>query len=361
MMAEVFFLPVDVKRIDEKHALLARYEKLLDKLITPAMVKDKTVAIKLHLGGHHGYSHVHPAFVTRTVNRVKDCGGRPFITDHRRDNRIAGVIPEALGCPIYHATGLKDRYAYTVKTGSKLLPTVQIAGYIRDADVLINLSHAKGHGMCGFGAAIKNLGMGAVTGKSRGDIHRLQDKEFKWHKDKCTHCKRCVQMCEHQALKFNKEGELQNDTHFCTLCLHCMTLCPSKAITVGMAGWGYFQKGLALAARAALAGFEKGRMLHINVALNITSICDCWGMSLPSIMPDVGVFASTDPCAVDQASIDHMDAKDVFPGSLTEGVSVAPGNKHILERIWGKDPYYQVREGERLGIGSAKYKLTTIR
>jgi uncharacterized protein len=358
-MSDVFFLPVDVKTIDEKHALLYRYEKLLEKLITPSMVKDKSVAIKFHLGGHYGYSHVHTAFVTRVVDRIKACDGRPFVTDHRRDNRAAGAIPEAFGCPIYHATGLKDKYAYVVKTGSKLLPAVNVAGYIHDADVLINLSHAKGHGMCGYGGAIKNLGMGAVTGKSRGDIHRVQDREFSWHSKKCVHCNRCVKTCEHRAIHFDKEGQLQNDTHFCTLCLHCMTVCPTGAITVGQKGWTNFQKALALAARAAVAGFEKGRMLHINVALNITAICDCWGMSLPSIRPDVGVFASTDPIAADQATIDHMDAEDVFPGSLPVGVKLREGKGHLLERIWGKDPYYQLRVGQELGMGSAKYKLTT--
>jgi len=91
-MSDVHFLPVEVKRIDSKRSLLARYEKLLRKLITREMVDGKTAAVKLHLGGRYGFTHVHPAFVTRVVERVKECGGVPFITDHRRDNRPAGVI-----------------------------------------------------------------------------------------------------------------------------------------------------------------------------------------------------------------------------------------------------------------------------
>ncbi len=84
-MSTVYFLPVEVRRIDDKKSLLYRYERLLEKLITKDMVDGKNVALKLHLGGRYGYTHVHPAFVTRVVNRVKDCGGRPFVTDHRRD------------------------------------------------------------------------------------------------------------------------------------------------------------------------------------------------------------------------------------------------------------------------------------
>ena len=356
-MSDVYFLPVTVKRIESRHSLLARYEKMLVKLITPTLVEDKQVAIKFHLGGRYGYTHVNAAFVTRVVDRVKECGGRPFITDHRVDNRIAGVIPEAFGCPIYHATGLKDKYMYKVKTGNRLLPEVEVAGYLHDADVLINLSHAKAHGKCGFGAAVKNLGMGAVTGKSRGDIHRVMDREFKWHAEKCIHCKKCVDTCEHQAIEFNSEGQLEQNSHHCTLCLHCMTVCPTGAITVGKAGWPKFQKALALAAKAVLDSFEPGRKLHINVALNITAICDCWGMSLAPFMPDVGVFASTDPIAVDKATIDHMDYPDAFPGTLPQDITVTPGYGHILHRMWNKDPYAQVVAGEHLGLGSTKYTL----
>jgi hypothetical protein len=356
-MSDVYFLPVTVKRIDSSHSLLARYEKMLSKLITPEMVKDRQVAIKFHLGGRYGYTHVNAAFVTRVVERVKECGGRPFITDHRVDNRRAGFIPEAFGCPIYHATGLHDRYMYKVKTGSRLLPEVEIAGYLRDADVLINLSHAKAHGMCAFGAAIKNLGMGAVTGKSRGDIHGIMDNEYKWLAERCTHCKKCVSACEHKAIEFNDEGKLEQNTHHCTLCMHCMTVCPKHAIVVSEKGWPKFQKGLAIATKAVLDTFEPGRQLHINVALSITAICDCWGMSLAPFMPDVGVFASTDPVAVDKATIDHMDYDDAFPGTLPEEVAIAAGPGHILQRMWNKDPYAQVVACEQLGIGSSKYNL----
>lgn len=355
-MSDVFFLPVEVKRIAARRSLLARYEKLLRKLVKPEMVNGKSVAIKLHLGGRYGFTHVHPSFVTRVVSRVKECGGIPFITDHRVDNRQAGVIPASMGCPIYHGTGLKDKYFYKVKTGSRLLPAVQVAGYMHDADVLINLSHAKGHGQCAYGGAIKNLSMGPVTGRTRGDIHRLMDKVFVWHADRCTRCNMCIEHCEHNAIHF-RDDTLRQDSHFCTLCLHCMMVCQHEAITVSKKGWPNFQKGLALATRAVLDTFEKKRVLHINVALNVTAICDCFGLSLPSFRPDIGVLASTDPVALDCASIDLINCDDVFPGSLPEGIGLSDDDGHILQRIWGKDPYHQVRESAKLGLGSMKYKF----
>jgi len=356
-MSEVHFLPVEVKRIDPKRSLLARYEKLLAKTITRKMVEDQQVAIKLHLGGSYGYTQVHPAFVIRVVNRVKQCGGHPFITDHRVDNRNAGMTPDAMGCPLYHATGIKDKYFYTVKTGVRMLPKVEVAGYLHDADVLINLSHAKGHGQCGFGAAIKNLGMGAVTHTTRGDIHKIMDNAFEWHADECIHCGKCVEACEHGAIWFAEDNELRQNSHHCTLCLHCMTVCPTGAITVGTEGWPKFQRGLALASKAVLDTFDPELVFHINVAINITAICDCWGLSLANIRPDVGILASTDPVAVDIATIDMLDCEDIFPGSLPAEVKLNDGDGHILQRIWGKDPYYQVREAAKLGVGSEKYTI----
>lgn len=356
-MSDVYFLPVGVRKIDPKRSLLARYERLLKKLVTREMVEGKSVAIKLHLAGRYGYTQVHPTFVIRVVNRVKECGGTPFITDHRTGNPIAGSTPEAFGCPIYHCTGLKDRYIYKVRTRSRMLPDVDIAGYIHDADVLINLSHVKGHGQCAFGAAIKNLSMGAVTTRTRTDIHTLMDSAFTWHVKKCVHCKKCVEACEHGAIAFNDEGELLQFSHHCTLCLHCMTVCPTGAITIGQEGWPRFQKGLALATRAVLESFEPAATLHINIALGITAICDCWGLSLAPIRPDVGVLASRDVVAIDQASIDMIDCEDVFPGSLPAELTLGEGDGHLLERIWGKDPYLQVKEAEKLGLGSRKYTL----
>jgi uncharacterized Fe-S center protein len=359
-MSVVHFLPVTVKRMDEKHSLLARYERLLAKLITPRMVGRKKVAVKMHLGGRHGYTQIHPAFVTRVVSRVKECGGSPFVTDNRGENPWAGEVPAAFGCPIHSGTGVADGYFYRVKTGWRELPEVEVAGFVHDADVLINLSHAKGHGQCGFGAGIKNLGMGPVTDRTRGDIHRLMDRAFRWHASKCTRCGKCVSHCEHKAIWFSEQDELRQDSHFCTLCLHCMMVCPKGAITVGREGWPKFQKGLAVTAKAVLGSFERTRVLHINVALNVTAICDCFGFSIPPFRPDIGVLASTDLVAADKAALDLIDCGDVLPGALPEGVKLREGEGHILQRIWNKDPFLQIREAAKLRLGSMRYTLKTI-
>ena len=80
-------------------------------------------------------------------------------------------------------------------------------------------------------------------------------------------------------------------------------------------------------------------------------------MTIANFRPDVGIFASTDVVAVDQATIDLLDCADVFPGSLPENVTLRPGEGHILERIWAKDPYEQVRQAAKLGLGKVKYTL----
>jgi hypothetical protein len=202
--------------------------------------------------------------------------------------------------------------------------------------------------------------MGVVTQKTRTDIHMLMDKAFVWHADRCTRCRRCVKHCEHNAIRFTEERKLAQDAHFCTLCLHCMMVCPKQAITVGKEGWPRFQAGLALSAKAVLDGFDRKRVLHINVALNIQVICDCFGFSFASVRPDVGVIVSTDIVGVEKATLDLIDAADILAGSLPEGIDLAPGPGHILQRIWRKDPYLVVREAARLKLGNLRYQLKTI-
>ena len=164
----VDFLPVELARIDGASTLTARFDRLLARLITEEMVKGKSVAIKVHLGGSETYTCIHPAFMRRVVQRVQQAGGSPFLVDSgARYNPGCGFTYDTLGCLVHPAAGLNDQYRYVHKTGLRFLPTVEVGGFIQDADVLINLSHAKGHGHCAYGGALKNLAMGAVTGATR--------------------------------------------------------------------------------------------------------------------------------------------------------------------------------------------------
>ncbi|MDZ7837863.1 MAG: DUF362 domain-containing protein [Actinomycetota bacterium] len=154
---------------------------------------------------------------------------------------------------------------------------VQIAGHIQDADVLIDFSHVKGHGVCAYGGACKNIAMGCVTRKTRGDIHALEGG-INWNKDLCDHCYACVDSCRYNANKFDDDGNYEIFYHHCTYCQHCIDVCPNEALTLEGKKYEDFQEGMAIATQKVLETFEPDSVYYINFLLNITILCDCWGL-----------------------------------------------------------------------------------
>lgn len=357
----VLFAPVGLARVDSRHSLTTRYETILSELVPEKMVRGKTVAVKIHLGGGQSYTCTHPTFIRRAVEHIRRRGGKPFVTDSGGDyNPSCGYTRDVLECPVYPAAGLANRYFYARKTGTRLLPTVEVAGFIHDADVLINLSHAKGHGHASYGGAIKNLAMGAVTGNTRRDVHATMCTRFSWDPERCTRCGVCIQHCRGKALSFNEKKELVVNDHNCFFCGRCIALCTRRAITANESRWGRFQKALALSAREVLRSFAPGSALHINVILNVTALCDCFGVGQASLVPDVGIMASADMVAVEQATLDAIGAQPFFPEAVPGGRVALEDNLHPFHRTWGKDPYVQVKEAEKLKLGTASYRLKRI-
>ena len=361
--AEVLFASADVDRLEPKASLPAKFRRMLDELPMERGCRDATVAIKMHLGGDLGYTTIPPLFGRILVEKIKAAGAkRIFITDGAWDVQGAaarGYTAETLGAPLVEAAGIKDRHVYTRKVRYKTLRELHLAGNVLDADALINFSHFKGHGACAYGAACKNLAMGCVTPKSRGDLHRLEGG-LVWNKNLCLRCKKCVAACTHDAAKWNeKENRLEIFYHNCVYCRHCVLVCPKGAFKIRGGGFVPFQHGLALTTREVLRSFDPKRVLHINVLTQITMLCDCWGFSTRPLIPDVGILASEDLVAVDKASLDLTRDGEPLPGSLPKGRKLVAG-RHLLARIHGKDPYVQIERLEKVGVGTANYRLREI-
>jgi uncharacterized Fe-S center protein len=148
--------------------------------------------------------------------------------------------------------------------------------------------------------------------------------------------------------------------HDCRYCRHCIAACPREALAVDEAnGYRHFQEGMALTTKLILNHFDRRRVLHINVLTQITMFCDCWGMSTPSVVPDIGIMASHDMVAVDMASLDAIKVENFIPGSLVGNRSLGPG-EHLFHKIHGKDPFVQLRALERRGVGRSRYELRQI-
>lgn len=120
-----------------------------------------------------------------------------------------------------------------------------------------------------------------------------------------------------------------------------------------------FQKGMALATSKVLGTFAPQNVLFINVLMNITIFCDCWGMTTPALVPDVGIVAGREIVAVEQASLDLIKTEALIPGSLPSKFEL--GNTgHLFERIHRKDPHVVVDYLAELGHGTKEYRLTEV-
>jgi len=361
--ADVLFAPAAVTRLEAKATLPARFQRMLARLPMKRVCDGATVAVKVHVGGGIGFTTIPPLFIRLLVEKIKAAGAKNvFLTDGSLTVGAAtarGYTAEVLGAPVLGAAGVDDTFCYEHKVRYKTLRSIDVAGNIEDADALINLSHFKGHGDCGYGAACKNLAMGCVTQETRGELHRLEGG-LNYDEDLCIKCRKCVEACTRNAARWNEEQDrLEIFYHHCVYCRHCVLACPSDAITITGGGFVPFQRGLALAAKEVLGTFDAGRVLHINFLTQITVYCDCWGFSTPALIPDVGILASEDIVAVDNAGLDLTRDGEPLPGSLPPRRQLVDGN-HLFERIHGKDPYVQIEQMQKIGLGTAAYHLRKV-
>ena len=363
MASKLLFAPCKSVNLEPKNSIGAKWERLLDRLDLAPTVKGRRVAVKMHLGGGTGFTTVHPFFVRKLVQKVRAAGAAEvFVTDTPGAVRVAvdrGYTSEVVGCALVPATGTADKYVYTkeIKPAFRTLKEVQLAGEIMDADVLLDLSHVKGHGACGFGGASKNLSMGCVTQATRGVIHALEGG-LEWDAEKCSQCHVCQENCPNGAIKFDHD-KFRVFFHHCKFCQHCVLICRKKAIRLVGGGYKDFQQGMGLTTAKVLERFLPNRCLFINLLINVTVYCDCWGMTTPTLVPDIGILAGRDIVAIEQATLDLIKVKDLIGSALPAGWKLGKG-KHLFEKLYGKDPYVIVSALEKLGCGSRKYALETV-
>ena len=333
----------------------------------------KFVAIKMHFGELGNISYLRPNYARAVVDVVKELGGRPFLTDCNtmypgsRKNALEhlecawenGFTPLTVGCPILIGDGLKgtDDVAVPVE-GGEYVAEARIGRAIMDADVFISLTHFKGHEMTGFGGAIKNIGMGC--GSRAGKKEQHASGKPKIAADACRGCRRCQKECANSGLVFDEQTmKMTVDNAHCVGCGRCLGACNFDAI--------YFENDNAQAAlNCRMAEYTKavvaGRpQFHISLIVDVSPNCDCHGENDIPILPNIGMFVSTDPLALDQACVDACLAADPIPGSQLARNLAAPGFHDHHDHFTNSTPESEwkscLAHAEKIGLGSRVYEL----
>lgn len=370
MASAVYFGSARQSRLEAKETLPAKLDLILERLRLRERVKDETVAIKMHTGNNLVYSTVHPVFVRRVVQAVKDGGGKPFVTDVDWDVKGAeerGYSQETLGCPVYPAGGPRDRYAYAHERPFKGIQAWKVAGLIEDATFLVNFAHVKGHPTCAFGAAIKNLALGCMVGETRSAMHDAMHFDPYWFPERCpdeTARRRIIASCPHAALVEDKQDPQVLHLHIeqCNQCGRCLAVAPEGSLKIQPANFEAFPEACAISASITLSTFAPEKATHLSLATHMTPVCDCFGFTSLPILPDVGIFGSDDIVALDQAMLDATAGARLIEENLPTSMEVHTREGHPFRWLHGplKDPYSTTRFGEQYGLGSREYELVDV-
>lgn len=367
MSAMVYFAPM---RSAMKRSMVTRAGALLTRAgLADAIAADDLVAIKLHFGEQGNTGFVHPVYLREVVRRVREAGGKPFLTDANtlyRGERANAV--DHLACAIHNgfsyatvdaplviADGLDGREAVDVPVGGAHFDSVRIGSAAVHADAMVVVTHVKGHEATGFGGALKNVGMGLGSRSAKQRMHA--DFRPEVAAERCTACNRCVTWCPVDAITIGPDRVAVVDYEVCYGCGECVAACPFGAIaTQWKTDATTIQEKIVEHVAGALAG-KDGKVVYLSFVTAVSPDCDCWSFSDAPIVPDLGVLASTDIVAIEQAAYDLVTGATGLAGSRGEGMGAGEDK---FTAITGVDGTHAIAYAERMGLGSREYEWVTV-
>ncbi|MBQ9904989.1 MAG: DUF362 domain-containing protein [Synergistaceae bacterium] len=336
----------------------------------------KFVAIKMHFGELGNMSFLRPNYAKAVADTVASFGGKPFLTDCNtmypgsRKNAIEhlycawenGFTPLSAGCPVIIADGLKGMDDIGVPVnGGEYVKEAKIGRAIMDADVFISLTHFKGHEMTGFGGTIKNIGMGCGSRAGKKEQHSNGKPTI--NPELCRGCKRCLRECANNGLHFNDDTrKMKVISENCVGCGRCIGACNFDAIE--------FEQDAAIKElNCRMAEYTKavvdGRPnFHISIICDVSPLCDCHSGNDVPILPDIGMFASFDPLALDQACVDACLKEKPLPNTqLTDEMNKPDFHDHG-DHFDNANPNTEYKtclsHAEKIGLGNREYEIVTV-
>ena len=373
--SNVYF--TDFHTVANGDGLAAKLKKLIRAAgIGQIDMEGKFAAIKMHFGELGNLSFLRPNYARAVADVVKELGGMPYLTDCNtlypgsRKNALEhlycawenGFTPLTVGCPILIGDGLKgtDEVAVPV-VGGEYVTEAKIGRAVMDADVFISLSHFKGHEMAGFGGAIKNIGMGCGSRAGKQEQHANGQPSV--DESLCRGCRRCQKQCANNGLVFHEATHtMYVDPNHCVGCGRCVESCSFGALSFQSdAVCQLLNRRMAEYAKAVIDGRPN---FHISLVMDISPNCDCHGENDVPILPDIGMFASFDPLALDQACVDACLAAEPMPGSQLARHLAEPGFVDHHDHFTNSTPESEWRSclehAEKIGLGTRSYQLIKI-
>lgn len=359
----------------DMHATLSEnlLQKLRRLLITAGIgqidFKKKYAAIKIHFGEPGNLSFLRPNYAKVVADVVRELGGSPFLTDCNtlyvggRKNALDhldsaygnGFSHDATGCHILIGDGLKGTDEVLVPVeGGEYVKEAKIGHAIMDADVMISLTHFKGHESTGIGGTLKNIGMGCGSRAGKMEMHSNGKPHV--NQEACVGCGTCGKNCAHGAITIeDRKASINHDR--CVGCGRCIGVCPMDAVLPASdASNDILNKKIAEYSYAVL---HDRPQFHISLVVDVSPYCDCHAENDIPIVPDVGMFASFDPVALDLACAQAVNRQPALPGSLLEK-SGETRHDHFTDMHPTTDWNVLIEHAAKLGLGNRNYELIKI-
>ena len=355
-------------------SLPTKLKKLIKKAgIGQIDMDGKFVAIKMHFGELGNISYLRPNYAKAVADVVKELGGKPFLTDcntmypGRRKNALEhlecawenGFTPLSVGCPVIIGDGLKGTDDIDVPVaGGEYVKEAKIGRAVMDADVFISLTHFKGHEMTGFGGAIKNIGMGCGSRAGKTEQHCSGKPHI--DADLCRGCRKCQKECANGGLIFDEAArKMHVDQDNCVGCGRCLGTCNFDAIIFDNDdAVELLNYRMAEYAKAVVDGRP---CFHISLVVDVSPHCDCHGENDVPILPNLGMFASFDPLALDQACADACLAASPMPGSKLAEHLADPHFHDHHDHFKNTTPESEwkscLEHAAKIGLGNREYEL----
>lgn len=354
MKEKIYFIKIQDKE-DDRSVCRKLKRALEEKDFFSFLTPKNLTAVKTHFGEEGSIGYVRPLYFSMMGELIRMKGAIPFLTETstlysgRRSNSADhmelayehGFTFEETGLPIVMADGLFGDDELEVSIPGKMYKKVKVAALIVKAQALIVVSHFTGHLIAGFGAALKNLGMGCAS--RRGKLAQHSTAKPSIRKNKCMGCNECVRWCPQQAiLLIDRKAEIKNN--LCIGCGECLAVCRFDAVGYNWSEtYINLQKKIVEHAWGAVEA-NKGKIIYINFLNRITKDCDCM-KSAGMITPDIGILISFDPVAIDAASLDLVEQ--------TIGKKFSQLAYNIPYRV-------QIEYAAEIGFGNPDYELSEL-